>query len=120
MISGAYKPVIMQAIFGSSRGSKIPKTLHMTFNNTQDVPLSSSRVAVPNDDTMWAPYEYGVVNQTPITATASAAWIIGSVSFWTAATGGVLMCTIPLEEPLTVDAGSDLSFPAGNLMIDAE
>lgn len=119
MFSDAYKPLVAQSVFGSSRGSKIPKTLYMTFNSTTDVPLSS-RIAVANDDTMWAANSTGVVNQSPIVGVASAAWIIGSISFWTASTGGTLVCTIPLETALTVEQDADLSFAAGALTIGVQ
>ncbi len=118
MITPEFKPAVAQAVFGSKRGQLIPSTFYLGFDNTSGVELSTNRVAVPNTDAMWLSTGTGVENQTPIVAVAEAAWIIGSVSLWTHATGGQRVCTITLDTPLTVDAEDDLSFDAGNFRVD--
>lgn len=118
MFSTDFKPLVAASVFGSSRGDQIPAILYLGFNNTVGVELSTTRVAVPNTDTTWVPTISGVTNQTPIVASAEAAWIIGSVSLWTLPEGGTLVCTIPLAAPLTVEAEDDLSFNAGDLTIE--
>lgn len=117
MFSDAFKPAVARSVFGDTRGSLIPSILWLSFNNTLDVELSG-RIEVANTDDMWLPTATGVTNNTPIVGFADAAWIIGSISLWTAQIDGELIATIRLDAPLTVESGADLTFDAGALRVD--
>lgn len=114
MISPAYRQRAARALFGSSRSELVPAVLWLGWTNSEGTELSTTRVRLPNTDATFGPSGDGVTNVAPIDGgSADAAWVVGGVALFTAATGGTRVISARLtsarqvaeDEPLAIDAG---------------
>lgn len=110
-----FQSIAAQALLGSSRTRLAPAVMWLGWRSTSGTELSTQRVSVANDDSVWGPTESGVSNVAPIDGGPAGAWIIGGVGLYTAQTGGVLALSADLPAPITTAAGDLLSIPVGEL-----
>ena len=119
MLSNAYRQKAARALFGSTRSEVMPAVLWLGWlDSTGEV--TTERVRVPNTDAVFTPSGDGVANLAPIDAgVATGAWTLTAAGLWDAATGGVLVITMPLPTPVTVSVNDLLAVPAGGLKLGA-
>lgn len=111
-----YRSIAAQALLGSSHTSLVPDVLWIGWLSTTGTELTATRVPVDNTDEVWEPTTNGVANVDDIAAgTSTAAWIIGRVALFDAATDGQVVLEATLPAPVTVGADEILALPAGSL-----
>ena len=117
-----FQSIAAQALLGSSRTRLAPAVMWLGWRSTSGTELSTQRVAVANDDSVWGPTESGVSNVAPIDGGPAGAWIIGGAGWgqvalaWQIARPGI---TAPIASATSLAQWQELA-RAATLVLDAD
>lgn len=123
MIGPEYATVAARALLGDTRGGDVPGVVWIAL--LEDDTELGARTAVANTDAVWGEAEGGAMNVTAIDwGVASGDWTVDAVALFDSSSGGAMIVSGPLVDPVTGDPapvevteGASVAIAAGGLVV---
>lgn len=117
MIGPEYAVVAARALLGDTRGDEVPAVVWLAL--LEDETEVGARTAVANTDAVWGEADGGATNIAPIDCgVADDSYLIDQIALFDAETGGDLMLSGALVDPVTGDPEPVAVAEADALVID--